>query len=50
MKKSNLFQDLKKGLEEAIAWGQGKIDLRTTTLNLPEKPPKITKKKVEYFR
>lgn len=50
MKKSNLFQDLNKSLEEAIAWGQGKIDLRTTTLNLPEKPSKITKKKVEHFR
>ena len=50
MKKSNLFQDLKDGLEEAIAWEQGKIDLRTTTLTLPEKPPKMTKKQIKDLR
>lgn len=50
MKKSNLFQDLKNGLEEAIAWEQGKIDLRTTTLTLPEKPPKMTKKQIKDLR
>lgn len=50
MKKSNLFQDLKSGLEEAIAWEQGKIDLRTTTLTLPEKPPKMTKKQIKDLR
>lgn len=50
MKKSNLFQDLKNGLEEAIAWEQGKIDLRTTTLTLPDKPPKMTKKQIKDLR
>lgn len=50
MKKSNLFQDLKNGLEEAIAWEQGKINLRTTTLTLPEKPPKMTKKQIKELR
>lgn len=50
MKKSNLFQDLKNGLQEAIAWEQGKIDLRTTTLTLPEKPPKMTKKQIKDLR
>ena len=50
MKKSNLFQDLKSGLQEAIAWEQGKIDLRTTTLTLPEKPPKMTKKQIKDLR
>lgn len=50
MKKSNLFQDLKKGLEEAIAWEQGKIDLRTSTLSLPDKPPKMSKKQIKELR
>ena len=48
--KSNLFQDLKKGLEEAIAWEQGKIDLRTSTLSLPDKPPKMSKKQIKDLR
>ena len=50
MKKSNLFQDLKSGLEEAIAWEQGKVDLRTTVLTLPEEPPKMTKKMIKELR
>ena len=50
MKKSNLFQDLKSGLEEAIAWEQGKVDLRTTVLTLPDEPPKMNKKMIKELR
>lgn len=50
MKKNSLFEDLKLGLEEAIAYEQGKIDLRTTTMTLPDEPPKLSKKKIKELR
>ncbi len=38
MAKTKLFEGLKKGLEEAIAHDQGKLDLRSESLAIP-KPP-----------
>ncbi len=50
MKKNKLFEDLKSGLEEAIAYEQGKIDLRTTAFEIPEAPPSLSKKKIKDLR
>lgn len=50
MKKNNLFENLKSGLEEAIAYEQGKIDLRTTSFAIPEPPPVLSKKRIKDLR
>jgi putative transcriptional regulator len=50
MKKNKLFDDLKAGLEEAVAYEQGKIDLRTTSFEIPEAPPTLSKKKIKDLR
>ena len=36
-----LFDRLKAGLEEGILHAKGEITLRTTTLELPDRPPEI---------
>jgi len=36
-----LFERLKKGLEEGILHSRGEIILKTTTLEMPERPPEI---------
>jgi putative transcriptional regulator len=50
VKKNKLFEDLKSGLEEAIAYEQGKIDLKTTAFEIPEAPPALSKKKIKDLR
>ena len=36
-----LFDRLKAGLEEGILHAKGEITLKTTTLELPDRPPEI---------
>ena len=43
-----LAERLKAGLQEGIAYAQGKIDLRT--IQLPDRPPKFSAKKVIHLR
>lgn len=43
-KMNKIFEGLKDGLEEAIAHQQGKINLRTESIEIPE-PPKMYKAK-----
>ncbi len=50
MKKNNLFEDLKAGLGEAIAFEQGKIDLRTTAFIVPDAPPHLSKSQIKEIR
>lgn len=50
MKKNKFFEDLKEGLTAAIDYERGKIDLRSTVLTLPEKPPKMSKKQIKELR
>jgi putative transcriptional regulator len=46
--KNKFFKDLKAGLEDAIAYENGKLDLRSELVEIPEPPtehrPKQTKK------
>ena len=50
MKKTKPGKALIRALSEAIEHAQGKIDLRTTKLTLPDEPPKMSKKKVKEIR
>jgi len=43
-----LAERLKIGLQETIAYAEGKLDLRTITL--PDRPPKFSAKKVIQLR
>jgi hypothetical protein len=36
-----LFERLKTGLEEAIRHAKGEIALKTTTLEMPDRPPEV---------
>ena len=36
-----LFERLKAGLEEGIRHAKGEITLKTTTLELPDRPPEV---------
>lgn len=49
-RKRNLGRSLIKGLKEAIAYEQGKIDLRTTSVEIPDEPPVFTKSEVKEVR
>ncbi len=50
MKKTKVGQALIAALEEALEHAQGKIDLRTTELVLPDEPPKLSKMDVKKIR
>ena len=53
MKKKNttkLGQGLLKGLKEAVAYENQKMDLRTTTIEIPDTPPQFTKLQVKQVR
>ncbi len=50
MKKNKFFEDLKRGLTDAIDYERGKINLRTTTLQIPSVPPELSKKKIKSLR
>ncbi len=42
---TKLFEQLKKGLEEAIAYKKGNLDLRTTIIEVPEAAPRPKSKR-----
>lgn len=44
------FRDLKKGLEEAIAYKQGKIRLRSEIIIIPEPPKEYNAKAIKNIR
>jgi len=43
------YEDLKAGLEDAIAYEQGKITLRTYTYEVPDQPVAPDAKKIKKF-
>jgi putative transcriptional regulator len=45
-----LFERLRAGLEEGIRHAKGEITLTTTTLEMPDQPPKISAKEVTSLR
>ncbi|MGI4788538.1 MAG: helix-turn-helix domain-containing protein [Janthinobacterium lividum] len=47
---TTLFEDLQTGLLEGIAHFRGEIELRTTTLSVPEPPPLYTAESVRALR
>ena len=49
-KKTNLGQSLLKGLREAVAFENKKIDLRTSTVEIPDVPPTYNKTEVKEVR
>jgi putative transcriptional regulator len=49
-KKSKLETGLLKGLKEAVAYEEGQINLRTTTIEIPDAPPEFNKTKVKEVR
>lgn len=48
--KTKLGQGLLKGLKEAVAYENQKIDLRTKTVEIPDTPPEFTKLQVKAVR
>lgn len=49
-KKTKLGQGLLKGLKEAVAFENKKMDLRNMTLEIPDVPPEFTKLEVKAVR
>ena len=47
---SKLFKELKAGLEEAIAHKQGKINLRSISIEIPEAPAEYKPKQIKKIR
>lgn len=47
---SKLFKALKKGFEEAIAHDQGKLDLRSEFIELPEPPIQYKAREIRKIR
>ena len=45
-----LFERLKTGLEEAILHAKGDITLKTTTLEIPDRPPEIVAEELTTLR
>jgi putative transcriptional regulator len=50
MKQRKYFEDLIEGLESAVEYEKGKLDLRTTQIEIPEPPPDLSKKKIKNLR
>ena len=50
MKSSKLELGLLKGLKEAVVFEEKKINLRTTTLEIPDVPPAFSKTEVKEVR
>jgi len=46
-KKTNFGQEIIASLKEGLEHAQGKIELRSSTVALPDEPPKISKKSVK---
>ncbi|MFZ4404774.1 MAG: helix-turn-helix domain-containing protein [Pseudobdellovibrionaceae bacterium] len=49
-KTSDLGQDIIASLKEGLQHAQGKIELRSSTISLPDEPPKMSKKLVKDIR
>ncbi|MBX3033223.1 MAG: hypothetical protein KF865_04800 [Bdellovibrionaceae bacterium] len=49
-RKSKVGQALIQGLEEAVAWQKGKMDLRHEDLELPDDPPELDRKWIKHLR
>lgn len=47
---SNFFKKLKAGLEDAIAHEQGKLDLRSEIIEIPEPPAQYKAKEIKRIR
>ncbi len=47
---TKLFKILKKGLEQAIAHDQGKLELRSELIELPEPPTSYRAKEIKKIR
>lgn len=45
-----LFKGLKEGLEDAIAYEQGKLDLRSKDIEIPDPPANYTAKNIKKIR
>ena len=45
-----LFERLKTGLEEAIRHAKGEITLKTTTLEMPDRPPEVGAEELTKLR
>jgi putative transcriptional regulator len=49
-KKRNIGDEIIEGLADAIAHSEGKITLKTTTVEMPELPPAISKTQISHIR
>lgn len=47
---SKLFKGLKKGLEEALAYSEGKITLKSELIEIPEPPAEYRPKDIKRIR
>jgi len=47
---STFFNDLKEGLLEGIAYFEGKIELKTTFLSIPDPPPPYNAERIRILR
>lgn len=47
---SKFYKDLKSGLEEIIAYKEGKLDLRSTEIEVPEPPAEYKAKQIKKIR
>jgi len=47
---NKFFEDLKIGLEEAIAYKKGKLDLRSELIEIPEPPAQYKAKQIKKIR
>jgi putative transcriptional regulator len=48
--KSKFSRDLRKSLEEAVAYTQGKLELRTSIIEIPEPPTEYKPKQIKKIR
>ena len=47
---NNFFKDLKESLEEVVAYKNGKLDLRSQLIEVPEPPAKYKAKDIKKIR
>jgi putative transcriptional regulator len=47
---SKFYEDLKEGLEEIIAYKKGKVNLRTTEIEIPDPPAQYKAKDIKKIR
>jgi putative transcriptional regulator len=49
-KKRNIGDEIIQGLEEALKHSEGKITLKTTTIEIPDLPPPVSKVEISRIR